>query len=84
MQMFERTDRLEYKEITNDHFQSVLETNSPKRVELRTTREIEYHLPIINIPDCRKCHGSDHFIRGVSYFRMSTAGVYEQIRMANI
>jgi len=84
MQMFKRTERLEYKEIGNEHFQSVLENNSPRRVELRATREIEYYFPIINSPDCRRCHGSDHFIRGVSYFKLSTAGVYEQIRMAKL
>jgi class 3 adenylate cyclase len=84
MQMFKRTERLAYRELNNEHFQSVLENNSPIRVELKPVRRIEYYFPIINSPDCRKCHGSDHFIRGVAYFKMSTAGVYEQIRMASI
>jgi hypothetical protein len=29
-------------------------------VELRSTGEIKYYFPIINTPECRKCHGSDH------------------------
>ncbi len=81
---FKKTDRLPLETIDNEHFKEVLDTNAPIRVDLKKKREIEYYFPVINAPDCRKCHGSDHLIRGVSYFKISTAGVYEQIQKANM
>ena len=82
--IFKKTKRIPNKTIDNDHFREVLDTNAPKRVELRSVKEMEYYFPILNVPDCRKCHGSDHFVRGVAYFRLSTKSVYNQIRNANI
>ena len=82
--MFMETPRIEYKSIDNDNFQKVLDSNAPGRMELKNPRAIEYYFPVLNVPECRECHGSDHFIRGVSYFRLSTADVYDQIRQANI
>lgn len=81
---FKKTDRLPLETIDSVHFRRVLETNTPARVDLKNTREIEYYFPILNAPDCRRCHGSDHLIRGVAYFRMSTVSVYEQIQRSNM
>jgi len=82
--VFKKTERQEHKTFDNDHFRDVLDTSVPKRVELRNMREMEYYFPILNVPDCRVCHGTDHFIRGVAYFRISTQGVFDQIRNANL
>jgi class 3 adenylate cyclase len=82
--VFKKTERGENKTFDNGHFREVLDTIAPKRVELRNRREMEYYFPILNLPDCRVCHGSDHFIRGVAYFRASTQGVSDQIRNANL
>lgn len=84
MQMFQRTERVPLKTIDNDSFREVLQSNSPKKVELRSSREMEYYFPILNVPDCRDCHGTDHFVRGVTHVRISTRSVYEQIRKATI
>ncbi len=83
-QVFKETERIPDKAIDNEHFKEVLVINAPKRVELKHTREMEYYFPILNVPECRKCHGSDHFIRGVSYFRISIKSVFDQIRSSNI
>ncbi|UCB46004.1 MAG: HAMP domain-containing protein [Spirochaetota bacterium] len=82
MVMFERTERLPLKTIDNENFRNAIETNSPKKVDMRSRREMEYYFPILNVPECRKCHGSDHFVRGVTHVRISTKSVYDQIRNA--
>lgn len=82
--VFEKTERIPNRTVDNNAFQEVLATSSPERVELRSTREMEYYFPILNVPECRECHGSDHFIRGIAYFRISTKSVFEQINKATI
>lgn len=81
---FKTTERLPNKYIENQHFFDVIDSNSPKRVEMREQRKMDYYFPILNAPDCRKCHGADHFVRGVAFFRISTEKVYDQIAQANI
>ena len=49
-----------------------------------STREqsIEYFFPIINLTDCRQCHGRSGFVRGVLHLKLSLASVFDQIRSA--
>ncbi|MFW6181647.1 MAG: adenylate/guanylate cyclase domain-containing protein [Spirochaetota bacterium] len=84
MQAFERTERRPFSRIDNQHFRDVLSSNSPRRVDLERGREIEYYFPVLNLPDCRRCHGGDHLIRGVSRFTISNQDVFEQIKQANL
>ena len=81
---FKRTARLPNKVIDNDYFRAVLESETPRRVELKSRREMEYYFPILNLPECRACHGAGHFVRGVAYFRLSTRKVHEQIVESNV
>ena len=64
----------------NELFQQVLETAEPVRRELQRGRQIEYFFPIMNSQACYECHGSDHTIRGVEYFRVSLADRFDNIR----
>jgi HAMP domain-containing protein/signal transduction histidine kinase len=77
--MFEETPRSDFKMIDNPDFQDVLNTNTPKHVELLSSREMEYFFPILNLPDCRACHGTDSFIRGVAHYKVSVDGILKQI-----
>jgi class 3 adenylate cyclase len=81
--VFSRTPRLPDRTMAGDAFDAVLDSNSPKRVELSKPRAMEYYFPILNLPECRKCHGTDHVVRGVSYFRISTRKVHERIVESN-
>jgi adenylate cyclase len=81
---FKLTERIPNKTVDNEHFREVLYTNIPKLVEQRSTREMEYYFPILNAPECRRCHGSDHFIRGVAYFKVSTKAIFDQVQEATL
>jgi adenylate cyclase len=81
--VFGKTERLPDRTVDNEHFRAVLESNSPKRVELVNPRAMDYYFPILNLPECRTCHGADHVVRGVSYFRISTQKVHERIIESN-
>jgi class 3 adenylate cyclase len=81
--VFVKTERLPNRAVDNEHFRAVLETNSPKRVELVSPRAMEYYSPILSLPECRTCHGTVHLVRGVSYFRISTQMVHERVVESN-
>lgn len=78
MYMFDKTDRIDNKIITNEYFQKVLKTNTPQINELPDSRELEYYFPILNYNDCRVCHGDEEFIRGIAHFKISLDSVYNQ------
>jgi class 3 adenylate cyclase len=80
---FPKTERLPDGIVDNGHFRAALESNSPKLVELVKPRAMEYYFPILNLPECRTCHGADHVVRGVSYFRISTQKVNERVVESN-
>lgn len=82
--VFEKTERLAFSSMVSDVFRDVLASNAPKRVELRDVRAMEYYYPVINSPECMKCHGSDHRVRGIIYAKISTKSLYDQIRKANL
>ncbi len=79
---FGKTPRVEVRMIDNAGFQNVLSTNTPKTVELLSTKEMEYFFPIINGPDCRVCHGTENFLRGVAHYKISVEEVFHQINSA--
>ena len=79
---FERTPRVDPVVLENPDFRAVLATNTPVRAESSQAQELEYYFPILNYKECRGCHGDTPFIRGVAHFRISVAGVYEQIATA--
>jgi hypothetical protein len=79
MMMFEETPRSDFKMIDDSNFQNVLESNTPQYVELLNSREVEYFFPILNLPDCRTCHGTDSFLRGVAHYKVSVAEIFRQI-----
>ena len=65
------------------HFQEVLDRKTAVRIEKRSPRGVECFFPLINAPNCRKCHGADHIIRGVLHFEVSTQSYYQQIQNAS-
>lgn len=79
---FERTPRVEPALLDSPDFRAVLASNTPVRAESSQSQELEYYFPILNYKECRGCHGDTPFIRGVAHFRISVAGVYEQIANA--
>lgn len=78
-QAFFVTERLPQRRLDNADFQRVLQSNTPRLVETVEDRTTEYYFPILNYSECRTCHGTSEFIRGVAYFRVSTARVYDEI-----
>jgi len=79
MKEFEVTDRAELRTMSNADFQHVLDTNTPVLVQSMENRTAEFYFPLLNYADCRVCHGTDHFIRGVAYFRVSTDRIFNEI-----
>lgn len=78
-QVFEVTERVPLATINTPDFQRVIETNTPVLAESMDERRVDYYFPILNYAECRVCHGTDEFIRGVAHFRVSTARVFDQI-----
>ncbi|GAB4375067.1 MAG: hypothetical protein Kow009_10490 [Spirochaetales bacterium] len=79
---FAKTPRVENRTLMDENFQAVLETNTPKQVILMDRKEMEYFFPILNYKECRECHGEANFIRGVAHFKISIAGIFNQIAEA--
>jgi HPt (histidine-containing phosphotransfer) domain-containing protein/HAMP domain-containing protein len=79
---FERTSRIEAKNISSPAFEDVLQSNTPLTVSNVEEQRMEYYFPILNYQECRSCHGDDHFIRGVAYYRVSLAGIFARINNA--
>lgn len=77
--MFNETPRSEFKMIDDPNFRKVLESNTPRYVELLNSREVEYFFPILNLPGCRTCHGTESFIRGVAHYKVSVDEIFNQI-----
>jgi len=77
--MFIETPRSELKMIDDPNFQKVLESNTPRYVELLNSREVEYFFPILNLPECRTCHGTESFVRGVAHYKVSVDEIFNQI-----
>lgn len=76
---FVQTPRLKKQIIKNKYFNSVLESNTPKQVEIPEKQELEYFFPILNYKECRTCHGDQGFIRGIAHYKVSISNVYDQI-----
>jgi hypothetical protein len=68
--------------MVDPNFTRSVETLQPIQVELTKERALEYFFPIINRPDCRVCHGYGGFVRGVAHFKLSIAGIFDQISSA--
>ncbi len=45
---------------------------------------MEYYFPIPNESACHECHGSDHAVRGIEYFRISFASTYTAINRSSL
>ena len=80
--MFDPTPRQERRILESEGFERVLRHKSPVIIRNEDTREMEYLFPILNYADCRACHGTEQFVRGVSHFRISLGGIYEQVNRA--
>jgi len=77
--MFSETPRSEFKMIEDADFQKVLESNTPRYVELLSSREVDYFFPILNLPECRTCHGTESFVRGVAHYKVSVDEIFKEI-----
>ncbi|MDC7234206.1 MAG: ATP-binding protein [Spirochaetales bacterium] len=84
MIMFEQTPRLEGGMNGSTGFQDVLRFKTPRSSLNEEAREMEYFFPILNYAECRTCHGEDHFIRGISHFRISLGDVYDKVSSAGL
>lgn len=80
--MFEQTPRIEDLMIDRQGFRDVLKFKTPVVILNEDAREMEYYFPILNYADCRTCHGDDHFIRGISHFRISLDDIYRKVGSA--
>jgi len=78
-EMFSLTERVALRTIDNEVFEGVLRSNTPTLVESIENQTAEYYFPILNYAECRVCHGTTEFIRGVAYFRVSTARIYDEL-----
>ena len=76
---FSRTPRVDSKRMETKSFQKVGDSNTPLTVRDLENERMEYYFPILNYQECRACHGDDHFIRGIAYYRISLAGVFSRI-----
>lgn len=79
---FKETPRIEVTKISTDEFQEVITTNTPRSVENLESREMIYYFPLLNYSECRQCHGSDHFVRGVTHYNISLDQVFDKIASA--
>ncbi len=76
---FEETPRVKVKQIEAEPFAAAIESNTPKTVENFDMQRMEYYFPILNYQQCRQCHGTDHFVRGVAYYQVSLERIFEQL-----
>jgi signal transduction histidine kinase/HAMP domain-containing protein len=76
---FERTPRIDPKEVSVKVFQEVVRSNTPRHVENLEEQTMEYYFPILNYSDCRQCHGADEFVRGVAYYNVSLERTFASI-----
>jgi HAMP domain-containing protein len=76
---FNQTPRLEGGMIEESGFKEVLKFTTPVVILDEEAQEMEYYFPILNYADCRVCHSDDHFIRGISHFRISLEDIYQKV-----
>ena len=76
---FDKTPRIDLKTNSMKVFQEVVRTNTPIHVEDLEQKTMEYYFPILNYADCRQCHGTDHFVRGVAYYNISLERTFSSI-----
>ena len=60
-------------------FDETVTFNTPRIVEDLDAQQLEYYFPILNYAECRQCHGTDHFVRGVAYYDVSLDSVFDRI-----
>ncbi|MDA3948353.1 MAG: ATP-binding protein [Spirochaeta sp.] len=60
-------------------FEEAVTFNTPRIVEDLEAQQLEYYFPILNYSECRQCHGTDHFVRGVAYYDVSLDSVFDRI-----
>jgi class 3 adenylate cyclase len=80
--LFPKTDRVDRKILENPYFQLVLEKYRPIDNENSVTKEMEYFFPIRNEQECWQCHSDpaqSGSLRGIAHFKVSIAGIYQQI-----
>ena len=77
---FEKTERVPADSLMNNHFKRVISSHTLVKIENREEQLLEYYFPLLNTPECRTCHGADHFLRGVEHVQISISYVYDQIR----
>ncbi len=82
MKVFEKTPRAEPRTIADKDFELVLKSHTARSVESLHNKEMDYYFPILNLPQCRSCHGDSSFIRGVAHYKVSVAGIFNQITRA--
>jgi nitrogen fixation/metabolism regulation signal transduction histidine kinase len=79
---FERTPRTPVKTIESDTFDKAVEEAWPAKMELVKNEEMEYFYPLVNSAECADCHDEPVPLRGVAHFKISIAGINQQIRTA--
>lgn len=82
--MFEKTERLERSIIDDPNFQQVMVSHTAYQVPVNNNMEMEYFFPILNMPECWKCHSDNHSVRGIAHFKISIVDVYDRIRDTSI
>lgn len=82
MLTFNRTPRVDAEPLSGPILEEVVATNTPRVVENLDDQQLEYYFPILNYADCRVCHGTDHFVRGVAYYRLSLDNIFSRIEAA--
>ena len=79
MTKFYKTQRLDKKILNNNFFQEAQKKIEPISTENQANKTLEYYFPIRNSYNCQVCHGSDHQVRGIAHFKISTKMVYKHI-----
>ena len=80
--VFGSTERSPRRVIDTPEFDQVLRSNTPVEREIPAERMLEFYFPILNYAECRDCHGTEGFIRGVAHYKVSTEGIYSRISEA--
>lgn len=81
-EIFPETPRRSGDPLSGSELDRVVTFNTPHVVEDLDAEQLEYYFPILNYQECRECHGTDHFVRGVAYYKVSLASVFDRIGTA--
>ena len=79
---FERTPRAPRDTEDDPNLKRAVDSRTPVQVVSEQDRAFESFFPIINLTECRQCHGRAGFVRGVLHLKLSLAAVFDQIRSA--